>query len=314
MADDLVDLSETADSNTTFRGVSILGTAKGSLMDNALRSLGVMIARVIQGTKYIYDTLRIADSDDVSKVFGFDAGTIPGSTTRSLNVENAYQIIERGASPRLVTAYTASGTHTFNTATKYFQIVAVGGGGGSGGVDGQGGGTGAATAGGNSGFYGRTAYLAKGVMTTGTVVIGAAGAAGASTAGDGGDGGDTTWTDATTGTLTWKGGKGSSGRTATGTYPYVLPVANSASSGALAGSYGPGGAGLSNGNTNAGGIGGGTPWGAGGIPSALANSSAVDGVAGSGYGAGASGAASNGITTNAPGAAGTGGRLEVWEF
>lgn len=310
----ITEFSQTPSQNTDIGGISLLGTASPRNIKDYVPELMAQLADMNAGTAPLDDTFTVSDPDDTTKHARLDAGNVPTSTSRDLDVEAIYQLLQRGTTPRLVTPYTASGTHTFNTSTKYFQIVAVGAGGGSGGVDGQGAGTGAATAGGNSGFYGRTAYLAKGVMMTGTVVIGAAGAAGASTAGDGGDGGDTTWADATNGTLTWKGGKGSTGRIAAASYPYTLPLTNGSSTASLVGAFDPGSAGHSNGNTNAGGIGGSTDWGTGGIPSGLSKGSAVDGVAGTGYGSGASGAASNGVAGNAAGAAGNGGRLEVWEY
>jgi hypothetical protein len=311
----LNDFSQTAADNADVAGVGILGSNKPSNLDDAFRALMAIIANWREGTS-LNATANFNDPTDISKTFEFSGANIPTATNREIDVEAVHDALERGAVPSVITTYTAPGahTHTFADATIKFQIFAVGGGGGGGGVDGQGVGTGASTAGANSGFFGRTNILAKGVLETGAIVIGAAGVAGDAFGGDGGDGGDTTWIDATNGTLTWKGGKGSTGIEGSGSFRYVLPLANAASSASLTGSYNVGNAGNSNGTTNAGGVGASTPWGTGGVPSALANNTAVNGVAGVGYGAGASGSASNGITLNSTGAAGTGGRLEVWEW
>ena len=311
--DKIADYSTTSASNTDLGGISLLGTASPRVIKDYMPELMAQLADMNAGTP-LDDTFTRQDPDDNTKQFREDAANIPSGTTRVIDAEYVYQMIERGGTPRLITAYVASGTHTFNTATKYFQIVAVGGGGGSGGVDGTGAGNAGGSAGGNSGFYGRTTYLAKGALATGTVVIGAAGTAGAGTAGAGGDGGDTTWTDSTNGTLTWKGGKGSAGRTATSNYAYGIPTAPSASSASLIGSAPLGDAASTNGSSIAGGKGGTNPWGTGGAPSGVSLGTAVDGVAGTGYGAGAAGASSQGTSSNGLGAAGTAGRLEVWEW
>lgn len=321
MANDLIDLSETADSNETFRGVSILGSAKGSTMDNALRTLGVMIARTINGVVGLRDAMFWFDPTDTTKRHRFDSGNVPSGTTREIDAEAAYQLalkkteiladIAMRRAP-LITPYIASATHTFATTTTLYQLVAVAPGGGSGNVDGLGSG-GGSTAGANSGFYGESLIYAKGALEDGTIVIGAAGIAGAGASGSGGDGGDVTWTDDTVGTLTWKGGKGSVGLIATAQHAFEMPLANDASSVSLKGFYGLGLPGSTNGVSDAGGLGGSSLWGTGGI-STRAISTVVNGVSGTGYGVGASGSASSGTANNAGGAAGTGGRLEVWEW
>jgi len=317
----LNDFSTDADQNTDVSGVGIQGSNLPSNLDNAIRALMAQIAAWRDGTT-LKDTANFNDPDDASKSFRFDAGNIGTGTARVIDAKALYDfsqasvnILETAArrGAPTVTAYTTSGTHTFAEGTAFYQIIAVGAGGGSGAVDGTGAGTGGSTAGGNSGFFGASTIFAKGALTTGTVVIGAGGTAGTSPAPvtAGGDGGDTTWTDATVGTLTFKGGKGSPEITATSGHIFGLPLANGASS--VSGSYSPGGPGMTNSNSDAGGIGGSTDWGSGGIPT-LAFGGVANGVAGSGYGAGASGAASVGVGTNAAGAAGTGGRLEVWEW
>jgi hypothetical protein len=317
----LNDFSTTADDNTDISGIGIQGNNLPSNLDNAIRALMAQIAAWREGTS-LEDSATFNDPTDSTKVFRFDGANIPTGTTREIDAEKLFDIASvstdvidvaarRGAPT--ITAYTASGTHTFDTDTNYFMVVAIGAGGGSGAVDGQGASTGGCSAGGNSGFHGRTAVLAKGALTTGTIVIGAAGAAGVTPSGDGGDGGDTTWTDATNGTLTWQGGKGSVGITASANRSLGLPLANDASTASLIGSYNLGGTGNTNSVSVSGGLGASSPWGTGGIPT-LAFDASVTGVAGSGYGAGGAGAAVHGVISNVNGGAGTAGRLEVWEW
>jgi hypothetical protein len=314
------DWSTNPDDNTDVGGVGIQGSNLPSNLDNAQRTMMSQVADVNDGNETVDDTWGFNDPDDASKKFRFDGGDVTGSIVISAKKlydfsQASVNILETAArrGAPTITPYTASGTHTFAEGTAFYQIVAVGAGGGSGAVDGTGAGTGGSTAGGNSGFFGVSTIFAKGALTTGTVVIGAGGTAGTSPAPvtAGGDGGDTTWADATIGTLTFKGGKGSPEITATSGHIFGLPLANGASS--VSGSYSPGGPGMTNSNSDAGGIGGSTDWGSGGIPT-LAFGGVANGVSGSGYGAGASGAASVGVGTNAAGAAGTGGRLEVWEW
>lgn len=317
----LNDFSTTADDNTDVSGVGIQGSNLPSNLDNAIRALMAQIAAWRDGTT-LKDTANFNDPDDSSKTFRFDAGNIATGTARVIDAENLFDfsqaatdILETAArrGAPTVTGYTASGTHTFAANTNYYMLVAVGSGGGSGNVDGQGTGTGGCTAGANSGFYGRSAVYERGTLVDGDIVIGAAGIAGSGASGDGGDGGDVTWTDDDLGTLTWKGGKGSAGLVATAAHRFGVPLANDASTGTLIGSYGLGGPGSTNVASDLGGLGGNSLWGTGGVPVSAFNE-IRNGVAGTGYGAGASGAASSGTASNAGGAAGTAGRLEVWEW
>lgn len=317
----LNDFSTDADSNTDVSGVGIQGSNLPSNLDNAIRALMAQIAAWRDGTT-LKDTANFNDPDDSSKSFRFDAGNIATGTARVIDAEKLFDfdqastdILETAArrgAPR-VTGHTASGTHTFADNTNYYMLVAVGSGGGSGNVDGQGSGEGGSTAGANSGFFGRSPVYARGSLVDGAVVIGAGGVAGSGASGSGGDGGDVTWTDATLGTLTWKGGKGSVGVVATPQHAYEMPLANDASSGVLVGYYGLGLPGSTNSVADSGGLGGSTIWGVGGI-STRAIGAVANGVAGTGYGSGASGSASSGTASNAGGAAGTAGRLEVWEW
>lgn len=319
----LNDFSSNADDNTDVSGVGIQGTNLPSNLDNAIRALMAQIAAWRDGTT-LKDTANFNDPADATKTFRFDAGNIATGTSRVIDAEKLYSFDQasvdlletaarRGAPT--VTGYTTAGTyeHPFAANTNFYMLVAVASGGGSGNVDGQGSGTGGSTAGANSGFFGRSPVYARGSLVKGDIVIGAAGAAGSGASGSGGDGGDVTWTDDTLGTLTWKGGKGSVGLVATAQHAYEMPLANGSSSAVLVGFYGIGLPGATNGVSDAGGLGGSTPWGTGGI-STRAISAAVDGVIGTGYGSGASGSASSSVATNGGGAVGKAGRMEVWEW
>lgn len=306
------DYSTNPDENTDVGGVGIQGTNSPRNLDNAQREMMAQTAEIVQGNETVPDNWTWANSDDVTKTWRGDSENVPSGQHRDIDIEALYDFLTDGnRAPIAVTAYTASGTHTFNEACRKFMIVAVGAGGGSGGVDGVGS-AGGSSAGGNSGFFGRSVFLARGVIASGTVTIGAAGTAGDAAAGNGGDGGDTTWSDGTN-SFTWKGGKGSEGNTATSGHNFGMPLANGASTATLIGSYELGSPGMTNGTVDAGGLGGSNPWGTGGI-STRASGAAIAGVVGTGYGAGASGAATDDTGANAAGAAGTGGRLEVWEY
>lgn len=311
----LNELSQTPAENVDFKGVGIQGSNKPSNLDDAERAFASMVADWIAGDAPIFDTADFCNEADPTKVAGLDTSDQPTSTNRRLNTEAVYQLLLRGSVPRLVTAYDTAGnhTHTFADSTVKFKLVAVASGGGSGAVDGQNTGTGGSSAGGNSGFFGETAFLARAdSLVDGDIVIGAVGAAGAAPSDDGGDGADLTWSDGTN-SFTWPGGKGSGGIVSTSAHRFGAPLANDAASAGLTGSYGLGTPGSTNVAADLGGLGGSNPWGTGGIPVSAFNETRA-GAAGTGYGAGASGAAASNVTNNAAGAAGTVGRIEVWEY
>lgn len=218
----------------------------------------------------------------------------------------------------LETYYTAGGTHTFATDTTFFQIEAVGGGGGGGGVDGLASGLGAG-GGGASGFYGKTAILAIGAVTSGTVVIGTGGAGGVGASHtDGSSGGDTTWADGTN-SFTWEGGF--AGETVTASTGGSIGDGGAAPAPIPASLYGHGDHGK-RGDMGSGpghtfpfafaapGAGGTSPFGQPANPTTF-NAS---GQAGTGYGAGGSGALANDTNSNFNGAAGRPGLLIVREW
>lgn len=92
-----------------------------------------------------------------------------------------------------VQTFTASGTYTVPSGTRYVIVEAVGGGAGGGGTDNSGGSAGEVGQSGGGGAYVRKLVDLLGVTSV-TVTIGAAGAAGAEgVSGNGTDGGDTTF-------------------------------------------------------------------------------------------------------------------------
>jgi len=299
--------SQTATSNLDINGVGIAGNDTARNIRPAFQQLMKALADMNAGTA-LDDTFALRNVTDTTKVVEISAENVPTGTIYTLD---AAALFRQGAC--IETIHTASGTHTFNTASTYFQIEAVGGGGGGGGVDGQGAGNYAAAGGGSSGFYGRSRVLSRGAILTGTIVVGAAGAAGVGLAGgNGGDGGDTTWTDGTN-SFTWGGGKGGEGRTAISTGADGYGGLRASVTGTLYGFSSIG----DQGKTDRAqffmlsGKGGSSGLGSGGC---LTGPSSSAGQSGNGYGAGGSGAQAYEGATNYAGGAGSIGLLIVREW
>lgn len=96
MATTLRDLSQTPESNTTHKGVSILGTASPSTLDNAARAFDSMMADWMAGDEPIWDTAAVCDPVDITKVARLDAEGIPTGTERVLDAEALHDLIETG--------------------------------------------------------------------------------------------------------------------------------------------------------------------------------------------------------------------------
>lgn len=207
--------------------------------------------------------------------------------------------------------FTASGTYTPSAGMLYCIIECVGGGGGGGGAVGAGnwaiGG-----GGGGGGGYSRKIASAATIGASQTVTIGAAGSAGSPSV-NGGAGGTTS-----VGTLCVANGGGG------GTYANNAVQIGSPGGGGAAGTGDlavpgmPGACGSFIGVASAtllavGGFGGSSLFGAGGYdPCALGGS--ANGISGGGFGAGASGAATNVGGLNPSGAAGSSGVVFITEF
>jgi hypothetical protein len=307
------DFSSSENENLDMNGVGIAGTNKPRNLDDAIRMWLALWNKFVVGTDAILSSFRIRDTTDSTKKGGFDLSTMSASTTRLLDFE---ALNRNGAF--IETIHTASGTHTFASSSRYFQIYAVGGGAGGGGADGQGVGYKGAASGGSSGFFGRTGRLEIGALTTGTVTIGTAGGGGAGASGtNGSNGGNTTWSDGTN-SFTWGGGRGGQGIIADTNFAGLAgPPNRPTSTGTLYGSSDRATLGhlitvtsFSSAPAKAfGGIGGNSPWGQGGTGGdTSAGSAAV------GYGAGGGGASAYEVNTNYAGGDGTAGILIVLEW
>jgi hypothetical protein len=309
----LNDFSTSADANTDVGGIGIQGTNKPRNLDDAIRYLMKTLADW-RDTLSLNDTASFNDVTDATKAFRIDAGDVPTGTTRVINAESLYRLTSEGALPRVMTYYQTAGTftHTLNTKTTKFRLFLMGAGGDGGNVDGQGSGTGASASGGNSGNWGWTAFLTKGSIVSGTLVVGAAGTAATGTTDDGCDGNDTTWSDGTN-SYTCKGGKGGIGRLAGGQYGVSAPVANSANTGTLYGSYAPGGVGQGSATFNVSVAGGSTEFGTC-LPAGLTIGAATAGNNAVGNGSGGGGAAVAGVGANAVGGRGAPGMAIVVEY
>jgi hypothetical protein len=206
-----------------------------------------------------------------------------------------------------VSVETVSGAYTPPPGVKALEFIAIGGGGGSGGVDGQGAGTAAASLPG--GGAGTSIDFTTSIEASYTLTIGAAGAAGASGNNAGGVGGNTTV--ASTGVnLTANGGPGGAGDFGSS--------GNSAPNGTDGGAASGGAINIPGGGTGSSSVvggfsagsskGGDSLFGTGGRGST--NSA---GVAGSGFGSGGGGSGNVGTATNFSGAAGAPGAVIVKE-
>lgn len=313
----LNDFSETASDNTDIGGVPIAGSSPARNIDDAARATVAILAKAVSGTTPVNDTWAYRNATDTTKQFRHDGVNIPTGTSRVIDAEGEYQMVERGGAPSLVTHYETAGsfTHTFATTTKRFRLFMMGAGGDGGNVDGQGGGMGASASGGNSGNWGWTAFLAKGSIETGSIVIGAPGTAATGASDNGCDGNDTTWSDGTN-SFAAKGGKGGTGRVAGGQYGISSPVANGANTGSIHGTYRPGDAGQTGGsgsNFTVSVAGGSTPYGTC-VPAGIVFGGGVNGNNAIGNGAGGGGAAVSAGSANFVGGRGGPGMIIVEEY
>jgi hypothetical protein len=207
----------------------------------------------------------------------------------------------------IINVYTANATWTKPSNLIGIVVEMIGGGGGSGGIDGSGAGNVGVSGAGGGGAYLRKYYDASALSATEAVVVGLGGTAGAATAGDGGNGGNSTFKAATAG-----GGIGGAGRSGVTT--------------SLAGAGGAGGT-ASGGDLNIDGRagtasrivsgtvyqyneGGSSFMGAGGAP----QTSEGIGDSGKNYGGGASGSVSLNTATNYAGNTGAPGLVIITEY
>lgn len=211
--------------------------------------------------------------------------------------------------------FTANGTWTKPTGCVRAEFEGCGGGGGSGGVNGVGAGSVGVTAGGGSGFSGSTGILDVSAVVSAAITIGAAGTAGTHLV-QGGNGGGTTITINGT-PYGWGGGNGSDFRNATSNTVASMEGGSGGTGTNLTGTSQNGGIGVMGAADNnvTSGSGGSSAYGKGGTSQhSITATQVANGVAGSGRGAGASGAINNGANSDQTGAAGSAGYLKVTEY
>lgn len=87
MAKDTIrDWATTASDNQDIAGISILGTAPPSNMDNALRTIMKQVADVAEGVQPVDDTWSFSDPADPTKKARIDAGNVTAGQTRVLKM------------------------------------------------------------------------------------------------------------------------------------------------------------------------------------------------------------------------------------
>lgn len=100
--------SVTAASNTDVGGIGVQGTNAVSNFDGAFRELMSQLADMSQGVDPIDDTMKWCDPADATKIFRFDAGSIPTATARIITIPNS-----NGTMAILGLAQTFTATQTF---------------------------------------------------------------------------------------------------------------------------------------------------------------------------------------------------------
>ena len=218
-----------------------------------------------------------------------------GSTSIKLNGSPVFDKIN-------VVLFTSSGPYTPTTGMVFCIVRMVGGGGGGAGVSSTANSVGG---GGGSGGYIEALETATNIGASQTITIGASGAAGASGGGTGGAGGTTSVGSL----LSCTGGSGGNYNSSyvAGGGGGVPTVTTGAALVSMTGQ-----AGASGGNLNTAGGGGSNPMGYGAPTITTDSGTSVVGTAGTGYGAGGSGAVSKG--TAEAGGAGTKGYVVITEF
>lgn len=98
----LTDFSETATDNTDIAGVGVQGTNAISNIDNAIRALPAILAKIDRGTDPVRHTWTFGDPADLTKRFRFDGGNVTAGQTRVFSVPDADgTLMISGANPTL---------------------------------------------------------------------------------------------------------------------------------------------------------------------------------------------------------------------
>jgi len=206
------------------------------------------------------------------------------------------------------TVITVSGAYNPPAGVKSLQVICVGGGGGSGGVDGQGGATGVVSGGAGAGGY--SAEITSTIDSTYNIVIGSGGAGGSAGNNDGANGGQTTVTS-TGMALVASGGTGSVGQTGGGGNVTGPAGGGGSASGGSLNIPGSDGTTASVVNGNLASFGHGSASVGGSSVRGLKDSAGQDGAA---PGSGASGAAGEDTSTNYAGGSGADGIVIITEY
>lgn len=114
---EITDLNVTDASNTALSGTNIQGTAPASNMDNGLRALSGMLARMNAGTAPLADTFTLGDNSDLTKRFRFEASGITAGQTRVVTVPDANITLVPQTSPAFLTSFSVSGSATGTMGT-----------------------------------------------------------------------------------------------------------------------------------------------------------------------------------------------------
>ncbi len=240
----------------------------------------------------------------------FDTSVSPEVFRRRNAANTDWDVVSPGYGLSTRTELLAGTSGTYNTPTDCFLLWerAVGGGGGGGGVFGSATGSGVG-GGGQAGSFAELIILNPSASFSYSV---GSGGAGGVPNGNGSGGGNTTFSDGGSVNISAEGGAGGEGMIAGTGFDQALGGSGQTASGGdinINGQVGSTGI-ITNGVLSNGGDGGSSPFGFGGRMRG-ANS---NGSNGQGFGAGGGGALTITNATSRTGGAGSGGRIEIWEF
>ena len=125
---EVTDLNATDASNTAISGTSAQGNAPASNMDNLIRAIAGMLARVNAGTAPWADTMTIGDAADLTKEVRFELSAITTGTTRVITLPDADVTIPSGTIVTLTATQTLTGktltSPALNTPTLTTAVAA----------------------------------------------------------------------------------------------------------------------------------------------------------------------------------------------
>lgn len=118
----LTDFSETASDNVAIDGVGIQGTSTMRDGDDAFRALAKLIARSINGTDPVKDSIVFGDPSDLTKGVRIDAGNVTAGQTRVLSMPDANVSISAFMAGVLDDADAAAARTTLGVEGAYLPI------------------------------------------------------------------------------------------------------------------------------------------------------------------------------------------------